>query len=238
MTWSLKHKFHSAKTDGPDSTLIKPSNWNDEHDLEVDDDAVVLGRSRGEGAGPVQQIPMSSLIEPGFGWPFFGDVVPAGWYEMDGSLKNRLTDAALFAAIGTKYGAGDGSTTFRLPDARGVGLVGFTQMGGTPDRGNLPGGNVMGAYLGAPSVGGLPVSVSVSGGVSVGVSGGISGTAHANATAGSGSGAGPMCGDNAPVDGSFSGSGTGSFSGSGTGGTTAGFSVVQPSLVVRWCIKA
>jgi microcystin-dependent protein len=50
---------------------------------------------------------------------FAGDVVPAGWYACDGSLKNRLTDAPLFAAIGTKYGAGDGSTTFALPDTGG-----------------------------------------------------------------------------------------------------------------------
>lgn len=46
-------------------------------------------------------------------------VAPAGWYELDGSLKNRTTDARLFNAIGTFYGAGDGSTTFALPQARG-----------------------------------------------------------------------------------------------------------------------
>lgn len=33
MTVSLKHKFTSAKTDGADTTVVRPSNWNDEHDL-------------------------------------------------------------------------------------------------------------------------------------------------------------------------------------------------------------
>ena len=44
---------------------------------------------------------------------------PAGWLVCDGSLKSRATYAALFAAIGTLYGAGDGATTFKLPDLRG-----------------------------------------------------------------------------------------------------------------------
>src|SRR5262245_29735118 len=33
MTVSLKHRFHSAQADDPDATLIRPSNWNDEHNL-------------------------------------------------------------------------------------------------------------------------------------------------------------------------------------------------------------
>jgi microcystin-dependent protein len=50
---------------------------------------------------------------------YAGSTAPSGWYICDGSLKNRTTDAALFAAIGTVYGAGDGSTTFAIPDLRG-----------------------------------------------------------------------------------------------------------------------
>ena len=58
-------------------------------------------------------------IPPGSGQDYFGGVVPAGWYLCDGALKDRVIDAPLFAAIGTTYGAGDGSTTFALPDCRG-----------------------------------------------------------------------------------------------------------------------
>ena len=44
---------------------------------------------------------------------------PAGWLFCDGSAVSRITYAALFAAIGTVWGVGDGSTTFNLPDMRG-----------------------------------------------------------------------------------------------------------------------
>lgn len=44
---------------------------------------------------------------------------PAGYLLEDGSAVSRTTYAALFAVIGTTYGAGDGSTTFNLPDSRG-----------------------------------------------------------------------------------------------------------------------
>jgi microcystin-dependent protein len=44
---------------------------------------------------------------------------PAGWLKANGQLVSRTTYAALFAVIGTTYGAGDGTTTFALPDLRG-----------------------------------------------------------------------------------------------------------------------
>lgn len=50
---------------------------------------------------------------------------PPGWLKADGSLVSRSQYAALFAAIGTTYGEGDGSTTFALPDLRGEFIRGF-----------------------------------------------------------------------------------------------------------------
>lgn len=44
---------------------------------------------------------------------------PTGWLKCNGALLSRTTYAALFAAIGTTFGVGDGSTTFALPDLRG-----------------------------------------------------------------------------------------------------------------------
>ena len=44
---------------------------------------------------------------------------PGGWLACDGAAVSRTTYADLFAAIGTAFGAGDGSTTFNLPDLRG-----------------------------------------------------------------------------------------------------------------------
>lgn len=50
---------------------------------------------------------------------FARNTPPTGFLKADGSTISRTTYAALFAAIGTTFGAGDGSTTFKLPDLRG-----------------------------------------------------------------------------------------------------------------------
>jgi microcystin-dependent protein len=47
------------------------------------------------------------------------NVVPSGWLAANGAAVSRTLYPALFAAIGTLYGAGNGSTTFALPDLRG-----------------------------------------------------------------------------------------------------------------------
>lgn len=44
---------------------------------------------------------------------------PTGWLKANGAVISRTAYAGLFAAIGTSFGAGDGATTFALPDARG-----------------------------------------------------------------------------------------------------------------------
>ncbi|EGJ51835.1 phage tail protein [Desulfocurvibacter africanus] len=44
---------------------------------------------------------------------------PEGWLKCNGAAVGRATYAGLFAAIGTSFGVGDGSTTFKLPDLRG-----------------------------------------------------------------------------------------------------------------------
>lgn len=50
--------------------------------------------------------------------------IPTGWLECDGSAVSRSTYAALFAIIGTTWGAGDGSTTFNVPNLKGRAPVG------------------------------------------------------------------------------------------------------------------
>lgn len=51
---------------------------------------------------------------------FSGETLPTGFLEEDGAIISRTTYANLFAKIGTIYGVGDGSTTFQLPDSRGL----------------------------------------------------------------------------------------------------------------------
>jgi microcystin-dependent protein len=55
---------------------------------------------------------------------YAGAVAPPGWLLCDGSAVSRTTYGTLFTAIGVAYGAGDGSTTFNLPDLRGRAPIG------------------------------------------------------------------------------------------------------------------
>lgn len=66
--------------------------------------------------------------------PFAGATAPAGWLLCDGSARSRTTEAALFAVIGTTYGAGDGTSTFNVPDGRGRTMIGAGQGSGLTNR--------------------------------------------------------------------------------------------------------
>lgn len=83
----------------------------------------------GRTSAALQQILVGSIIPPGTIEAFGGGTVPSGWLLCDGSTANRSTYSALFAAIGTAHGSGDGSTTFHLPDLRGRFLRGADNMG-------------------------------------------------------------------------------------------------------------
>ena len=52
-----------------------------------------------------------------------GPNIGSDWLLCDASVVSRTTYANLFAVIGTRYGAGDGLTTFSLPDGRGRSLL-------------------------------------------------------------------------------------------------------------------
>lgn len=56
--------------------------------------------------------------------PFSGTAVPPGWLLCDGSAVNRTTYAGLFDVVGTNWGAGNGTSTFNVPDYAGRTLIG------------------------------------------------------------------------------------------------------------------
>jgi phage-related tail fiber protein len=66
-----------------------------------------------------------NLIGAGAIQLFARNTAPAGWLKANGAAVSRTAYAGLFAAIGTTYGAGDGSTTFNLPDLRGEFMRGW-----------------------------------------------------------------------------------------------------------------
>lgn len=76
-------------------------------------------------------VPTMFFTQVGMIFPFGGDSAPTGYLMCYGQAVSRTTYAALFAVIGTKFGEGDGSTTFNIPDLRGRGIIGPDNMGGS-----------------------------------------------------------------------------------------------------------
>ena len=69
---------------------------------------------------------------------FAGSTTPQGWLLCDGSAVSRTDYAALYAVIGTTYGAGNGSTTFNLPNlvdkfVEGSATAGTVKSAGLPN---------------------------------------------------------------------------------------------------------
>lgn len=63
--------------------------------------------------------PPTPTVPAGLIEPFAGSTVPAGYLLCDGTAVSRTTYATLYAVIGDTFGAGDGETTFNLPDLSG-----------------------------------------------------------------------------------------------------------------------
>jgi microcystin-dependent protein len=74
----------------------------------------------------IGQVPVGAMVD------WLTTSAPAKWLICDGRAVSRTTYSALFALLGTTFGAGDGTTTFNLPDCRGrmtIGLDTTTLMG-------------------------------------------------------------------------------------------------------------
>ncbi len=111
-------------------------------------------------SSPYSDVAHNAIFSPaGVVSPFAGPVenIPAGWLLCDGSEVSRTEYANLYDAIGVCWGVGDGSTTFNLPDLRGLFLRGVSGDSGNDedadsrivlnDNGGNTGNNV-GSYQG------------------------------------------------------------------------------------------
>lgn len=78
---------------------------------------------------------LAKLMPAGAVQAFAMNTSPTGWLACDGSAILRATYVNLFTAISTVYGAGDGSTTFNIPDLRGY----FVRGSGTNGDGTAAG---------------------------------------------------------------------------------------------------
>lgn len=86
------------------------------------------------------RITASHAIPVGLIAPYAGTTAPSGWLMCNGQAVSRTTYSSLFAIVGTAYGAGNGSTTFNLPNytnrvAQGLGYgylnAGLPEISGT-----------------------------------------------------------------------------------------------------------
>jgi microcystin-dependent protein len=151
---------------------------------------------------------------------------------------SRTTFASLFAVLGTTYGAGDGSTTFNVPDLRGRVPAGADAMGGTPanrlgsgNTGGITGSATPGAAGGQQShtltaTEQASMSVSVSGSTSTAVTG----VASTQQTTTPGDGSGTYIASLSSAALSVSASG-------GASGGGQPHNITQPTLVTNYIIK-
>lgn len=94
--------------------LGNPGNWE-----ELEQSYAALQTWLGGLSSSVAALSGSLALTPVGGvMDFGGSTAPSGWLLCNGTAVSRATYAALFLIIGTTYGAGDGSTTFNVPDNR------------------------------------------------------------------------------------------------------------------------
>ena len=87
-------------------------------------------------SSPYSEVANNAILFPaGVIVPFAGEVenIPSGWMLCDGSEVSRTEYANLYDAIGVCWGTGNGSTTFNLPDLRGMFLRGVSGDSGNDD---------------------------------------------------------------------------------------------------------
>ena len=176
-----------------------------------------------EGVDVVGLVPVGALV------PYGGATAPADWLLAQGQAVSRTTYAALFAAIGTAFGPGNGTTTFNVPDLRGRLPVGRDNMGGTPaNRLTAAVSGVDGTAVGA--VGGDQRLHQHNHGVT------DPGHAHTTPTVASNFGPGSASPDGVTVSSGATAPATTGITVNNAGGGSS--QNVQPVIVMNWIIRA
>lgn len=184
------------------------------------------------------------LVPIGSSHIWHDDVLPAegGYCWANGGTLLRATNPILFARWGTKYGVGDGSTTFNVPNLCEVVPVGQRAMGGVASRallatgvlGNttlgVAGGTITLATANLPPY--TPAGTITNGAITV--NGSWATIAGLNNNNGGGGGAFSATSSAAGASASQAAS---SFAGSPQGGVSTPISIVQPSMAVNFIIR-
>jgi microcystin-dependent protein len=178
-----------------------------------------------------------ALLPVGVTFPYAGTSAPSGYLFCSGQSLLRADYAALFAVIGTTYGAADG-THFTLPDLRGRVVAGKDDMvGGSANRLTNADDGLNGDTLGA--AGGGETQTLVTGNLPPYTpAGSVSGTAAVNRTDLNVSAGVVQVWTPAAGSGSGTLTVTGTLTGTAQGGTSTAFGVVQPTFILNYIIFA
>lgn len=116
---TLKSKFISAPVNGPTvEPLVLQTNNLDRVTVDSTGNVTVAGNLTVSG-NFVGGVPAGTIIHVAM------NSAPTGYLKANGAAVSRTVYATLFAAIGTTFGSGDGSTTFNVPDLRGEFIRGW-----------------------------------------------------------------------------------------------------------------
>jgi microcystin-dependent protein len=107
---------------------------------------VTFVRTGDKGDQGIPGAPGSGATPPGVIAMWSAPTPPADWLVCNGQEVSRTTYAALYATVGDRFGAGDGSTTFKVPDLRGRFAIGRSTTPGTVDPRFDDIGEVGGSY--------------------------------------------------------------------------------------------
>ena len=184
-----------------------------------------------DGDGSFSYSTLASGFVSGMVMPFAGTSAPTGWLLPFGQAVSRSTYSDLFSAIGTTYGAGDGSTTFALPDFRGRVLAGQDDMGGSSaNRLTDQSGGLNGDTLG--DTGGLETHTLTTAQLASHTHDGQGSLRGPNLRTGSGSVSGITATEGGSGNTNMNISGTTAATGSGSAHNN-----VQPTIIVNYIIK-
>lgn len=122
--------------------------------LEIGEAATAMPWDNGPDTALIQAVMkpfFAATVQVGCGMDYWGEDCPTGWIWAAGQALDRTTYAGLFAKFGTRYGAGDGVTTFNVPDKRERVSAGLGTMNATASPARLTAGisGVDGTTIGA-----------------------------------------------------------------------------------------
>ena len=146
VVWSpingLAYRRITASGSGTTDPSLDSTNYkqvNGTGDVSTSGNQTISGDKTFTGTTSMQSVTVTSITgtgaeQSGMVAYFAMTTAPSGWLKANGAAVSRTTYASLFAAIGTTFGIGNGTTTFNLPDLRAEFIRGLDDGRGIESR--------------------------------------------------------------------------------------------------------